>query len=61
MKGYQFDGTRYYKEVEYGSQIGTLPDPRLIGWDFSGWYLENKRKITSADVWVWESSIEVTL
>ena len=48
--GYQFDGTRYYKEVEYGSQIGTLPDPRLIGWDFSGWYLESKRKITSTDV-----------
>ena len=58
--GYLQEGGRYYKEVTYGQQIGALPDPSLIGWSFSGWYLENKRKIVPTDTWVWTSSVEVT-
>ena len=58
--GYPQEGGRYYKEVTYGQKIGDLPDPSLIGWNFSGWYLENKRRITSSDVWTWTSSVEVT-
>ena len=57
---YDSDMGMYYKEVTCFEQIGSLPDLSLVGWDFDGWLLENKRKIVSTDIWNWESSYEVT-
>lgn len=60
--GFDYDTSRgmYYKEVTCFEPIGSLPNLSMVGWDFDGWYLESKRKITSTDVWVWESNLEVT-
>ena len=52
--GYTWDASRglYYKLVTYNQAVGTLPSPKIIGWDGVYWYV-NGIQITESTVWKW--------
>ena len=52
--GYTWDASRglYYKLVTYNQDVGTLPSPKIIGWDGVYWYV-NGIQITESTVWKW--------